>query len=115
MTAHSVNLTCLPGYGGGEDDTILFPVLKSDPSMYPRPAKSSVQHNGQMVVITVTELIPNNNYTLYVFAKNSHGRSAASVNVAVRTMGRNTFLYAVLIFYLLKGLFIVILCFNRFI
>ena len=83
--------------------------------MDPRPAKSSVQHNGQMVVITVTELIPNNNYTLYVFAKNSHGRSAASVNVAVRTMGRNTFLYAILIFYLLKGLFIVILCFNRFI
>ena len=89
ITALSVTLTCLPGYAGGEADTLLFPVLKSDPSMDPRSARSSVRRSGQMVVVTVTELIPSNNYTLYVFARNSHGRSASSVGVRARTLGRN--------------------------
>ena len=89
ITALYVILTCLPGYGGGEGKTLLFPVLKSDPSMDPRPARSSVRRSGQMVVITVTELIPRNNYTLYVYAKNSHGRSSSSVGLNARTLGRD--------------------------
>ena len=88
VTDRQATIQCEQGYDGGEKATFTFMVKKSTPHQSPTEVTSTfIWKQDALAEISVSELEPNNNYTLLVYQENKYGHSSSSFGVLTNTLG----------------------------